>query len=532
MRKIIKIVTVWMIIVCLVLTSSEIQAERKIDVVPSSELNNPSNEEPIGVTDSVYQEQGGENFPEQKLEDVNLNRNQPYSSFFEFEEGRITKQINLFSDGYEEIISYIYDIDGSVRTSSSVFPPSDDYLFTNESINIQGEPEDSYIYDLTVKAKLNALTDSAGQAEQQYKRGLISQEQKIIIHENLGDEADELRVSYIISNPHSEYAKRKLGGSSRQYPLIRALRYNASNPYEGMDVKVIQRVLELYEYIDSLDGSSYGIYDEETEDAVKRYQRVVMGQINPDGIVGEQTYNSLFSSTSNNMRTSFNIMQLRLARSQHNLVQSITQKMLESKNHYGPCNKSTSYGVCTEVYIPGGGRSGGRGYGDIVDLSQRKIWEVKPDTQNWIERSRQGRQKGVAQLERYINTSKSSTQYIPYFPLNAGDSIQSYRIRWNQDEDIAVRPGDLLPYNSINESGMIYYKRVTKKHSPNTPIIVPEPAKQKQSNPDPKTIAEAAGVVGVLVVIYNVGKAVVTVAVTRPAVFLNISPPNPNEIEI
>lgn len=525
MGKIIKLITMWMIIIALVLTSSEIRAEGKIDAAPIYEIKDPSNEEPVSVTDSVYQEQSESNF--------NLNRDQDYSTFFEFEQGRISKQVTLFSDGYEEIISYIYDIDGSVRTSSSVFPPSDDYLMSEEPINIQGEPEDSYIYDLTIKEKLNALTSSIGQADNQYKRGEISQEQKIIIHENLRDEADELRVSYIISNPYSEYAKRKLGGISRQYPLEKALRYNASNPYEGMDVKVIQRVLELYEYIDSLDESSYGIYDEETEEAVKSYQRVVMHQNDPDGIVGEQTYNSLFSPDNNNMRTAYNILQLRLARSQHNLVQSITSKMLQSKYNYGPCNKSTVYGICTEVYIPGGGKSGGRGFGDIVDLSRHKIWEVKPDSQKWIEFSRQGKQKGVAQLQRYIIASNQNTQNVPYFPLTAGDSIQSYRISYNKDEDIVVRPGDLLSINSLNESGMIYYKPVTKKkYTPNTPITVPAPSKQKQSNPDPKTIAGAAGVTGVLVMIYYVGKAVVTVAVTRTASFLYITPPDSNEIEI
>lgn len=428
-----------------------------------------------------------------------INKDQPSSTRYEVANGAISKEITDYFDGTRTIITYSYQPDGTVNKSIEVIPSS---ILPNETVTIQSEPDDIWIYDETIINKLDAITSAYQMVENEYTNGTRSLAEKQAIQSELHTQADFARADYIIMNPNSTYAWVKLGGPSRSYPLNRDLYYNASSPLSGLDVTVIQRTLQLYEYLDMPDNIEYGRYGAATEEAVKNYQLAT--GMSSNGIVGQQMFNYLFASWNNNKRSLGNLNQINIFRLKHNIVQQASVNQLSTT--YGTC--SPMGGVCKEIYIPGGGKTGGPGYADIVALGSKYIWEVKPNSSRYNESSG-SINSGAAQLERYIRAS-SLTQGS-YFPLTVGTRIAPFRINWSPSEYISVRPGNLMGPKELLQSGMIYYQT-----HPNIkqPIAIPSPQEstQKQKNPDMETLAISVGAIGAGYVVYRVGKAIIGVA--------------------
>ncbi|MFC5701687.1 peptidoglycan-binding protein [Cohnella faecalis] len=448
------------------------------------------------------QEQGQAGSP---VVEASINHNQPSATRYEVQDGKISKEYTDYKDGSKEITSYVYLPDGSVVKSTETIA-SDQPAVPDNGVTMQGEPQDVYIYDQSIKDKISAVSTAYDLAESEYQRGVRTLAEKNAIQNELHFQADLARADYIIMNPNSAYAKIKLGGSSKSFPLSRNLSYNASSPMTGLDVLVIQRALQLNDLIELPDNLNYGVYGPEVEDAVRTYQS--LSGNTPDGIVGSQTYASIFATTSNGVRNLWNLNQINIFRLKHALVQQASVYQIQANAGMPPCNSDKTSGICKEIYVPNGGRLGGAGYADIVDTNRRYVWEVKPDNGRWDENSSINR-GGAAQLEKYIIASGNTQR--SYFPLITGYAIAPFSVNWSATEYISVRAGRTVGPKAQFQSGMIYYK--TNVKTKRQPVTAPSPkeSRQKQTAPDAQTLAVSAGAVAAGYGAYRVGKFIIGV---------------------
>ncbi|MFD2115584.1 peptidoglycan-binding protein [Paenibacillus yanchengensis] len=435
-----------------------------------------------------------------------IDRDQPSSSIYEVNDGKIVKETILYLNGAQEIITYTYNAEGEINQSVVVVPaPSEGS--NNGMITIQAEPLDVYIKDRRITDRIDAISTSWQLAENEYVNGLRSYSEKVKIQEQLHNLANLSRVDYIIMNPYSTYAVNKLGGNSN-FPLNRNLSYNSSNPISGFDVLVIQRVLELYGYIDFPEEDS--VFGGDIMEAVKLFQASTSG-LSITGNVDAATYHALFNSGTSNVRGLGALSQINYYRQQHDLVQQAVIYQLRNNRYNSGGLCTTSSGVCAEVSVPGGSVNGGTGRADIVDKKTREVWEVKPDNNRYNENaSATSKRNGAVQLQRYIIRSANTVQ--SYFPLRTGRSILPISIDWSTTKYLYVRPGGNKGPMASYQSGMVYYSAVDKSKTPTTqPVPVPKANenKVKQTAPDIETVAVAAGAIGAGYVTYRVGKAVI-----------------------
>ncbi|AOZ77882.1 peptidoglycan-binding protein [Clostridium pasteurianum] len=293
---------------------------------------------------------------------------------------------------------------------------------------------DALIDDSDIIKKINNSDYLYDQAEINFNNGVLTYDQKTTIQNSVRNEADIARADYIVSNPYSDYAYGVLGGSKESgNPLNREL-YNtqSSSQLSGLDVILIQRVLELYGYFDIPDGQFYGIYGPATEDAVTSYQED--NGITVDGRVGTVAMATLFSESNQDQRTPYWLQLLNMWRGQHHLVRDHEAEKLHAD---------------TEVTIQKGSKNGiNVGYADIVKIDTKQVWEVKPDKEKYYGPNG----IGTKQLTRYINASMITNQFEG--PLVAGDTVQEEFIYYSPDECIHIRGG----VGPSPETGLILYE--------------------------------------------------------------------------
>ena len=307
---------------------------------------------------------------------------------------------------------------------------------------------DYLIYTEDVKEKISKYAQIKQEANDNYNNGLISYSQMQIIEEQAGLEADTLRADYIVTNPYTDYGFAVLGGDrATGNPFSRVLSYVAGNQKLGIDVLVIQRVLELYEDFELPPTQEYGTYGPVTEEGVIKFQDRIMGD--SDGIVGPNTVWSLFSAGNANSRTWWAMTMLREYTAQHKLVQITTAEKLFA---------SAIPGQNIEVTIKGGGPKGGNGYADILNKITGQVWEVKRD-------SAYGRSTGPKQIQRYITASIGILQNPGIkTPLIVGYTISPYSIPYKNEQVINVRGGvQWVDGPEVEQSGMVYYKAVSQQ---------------------------------------------------------------------
>ena len=275
-----------------------------------------------------------------------------------------------------------------------------------------------------------------------------------------------------MSNPYSDYAYGVLGGSNNsENPLSREL-YNtqSSDQLSGLDVIVIQRVLELYGYFDIPDGQLYGIFGPATEDALTSYQED--NDLTSDGIVGPVSMCSLFSSSNEEQRRSYFVQLLNLYRGRHDAVKLREYRRMGMEEN----------GVSVEYTIKNGSKNGiNVGYIDLINTKTSEIWEVKPDREFYYGPTG----AGTKQLARYIAASKINGQFEEGKQLKAGTTVPEEVINYN-GEYINIRGGVGSSSDEDPETGLVLYKVIDEPDSETSvsPVIetVPEVSMSLENN--------------------------------------------------
>ena len=125
--------------------------------------------------------------------------------------------------------------------------------------------------------------------------------------------------------------------------------------------------------------------------------------------------------------------------------------------------KDNIYGKAN-VYIPGGGKTGGRGFADVVLYTKdnAQIYEIKPQSYyNDLKK----KQDGEDQLKRYIDTYNNNGNNpgaIKGLPENVDTIIYKKMNYWfSKNKSIIYRMYDDSP-------GMIYYEFIEENGQPST----------------------------------------------------------------
>ncbi len=251
--------------------------------------------------------------------------------------------------------------------------------------------------------------------EQAYNDGKITYQQKEQFQSQVENYMDALRADYIIVNPQSDYAYAALGSqkSNGGNPFNRLLTIGST----GLDVVVLQKLLELIDYYTLPLGETYGYYDEEVAVAVSCWKDPNWTPTTPtlrpggstttttnpngpmladpmmtedSGYMNSSDFEKLLSETTERRSYSFLDRMQEYSR-QHLAVQTTLMPMLDATG--------------IEVGLPGTGPNGGIGRADILKKENNRsmIWEVKHNSQY---STGQGG-SGNAQLERYLSLNAS-----------------------------------------------------------------------------------------------------------------------------
>lgn len=305
---------------------------------------------------------------------------------------------------------------------------------------------DALITDSDIIKKINNSNYLYNQAETNYNNGVLTSDQKNTIQNRVQNEGDIARADFILSNPYSDYAYGVLGGSKDSgNPLNREL-YNteSSAQLSGLDVIVIQRVLELYGYFTIPDGQLYGIFGPATEDAVTSYQED--NNFTADGRIGAVSMGTLFSAANEAQRTPYWVQLLNIYRGRHDAVKLHEQDRMGGRNN----------GIQVEYTIKNGSKNGiNVGYIDIINTNTNEIWEVKPDKEIYYGPTG----IGTKQLVRYIAASKTNGQFTSQ--LKAGTTVPTEVIN-NGGEYISIRGEIGSSSDADPETGLVLYQVVEK----------------------------------------------------------------------
>jgi hypothetical protein len=132
-------------------------------------------------------------------------------------------------------------------------------------------------------------------------------------------------------------------------------------------------------------------------------------------------------------------------------------------------------GGALEYIIPQAGANGGNGYADIVNVSTKEIFEIKPDDPT-------NEALGVSQVSRYATKASENCGVGPW---RLGTGYTPVILPYPRDFTKAIK-------TRINPSGVILYSIVSSSTNP-IPVTVPESIRQKirdlrdklRTNPDP-----------------------------------------------
>ena len=287
---------------------------------------------------------------------------------------------------------------------------------------------DAQITDITYKNRILFSQSNYTKYEQAYQNGTITLQQKNSFQKQVVNYADVARADYIITAPQSDYAYNLLGGSrSSGSPMNRTLRVNGGvTLMSGIDVIIVQRLLEVLDYYTLPVGELYGTYDQYLADMVSAWHNpdwtpttqtlspptpeTTHPEIFPNrNAVGgntalfsneaegspdftKQDYNSIVNETTGK-RSTYILDMLQEYSRQHFQVQTVMKELLQATG--------------IEVRLPFTGPNKGVGRADILKKEnyQSFLWEVKHKSAN----SMGVNGTGNAQIKRYLNVNNVKT---------------------------------------------------------------------------------------------------------------------------
>ncbi len=240
-----------------------------------------------------------------------------------------------------------------------------------------------------------------------YLYGTINSNAMEIATQRIDYEINLARADYIAvgTNPFSEYAYAILGGditAAVPCSFSRSLYYRAEDPFAGLDVMVVQRVLELYGYYEHDTNVLYGIWDQATQDAALSW-KPLLTPTDGQRVFDSLSFNVLFQNANISKRT-------------YEAMRLIQQFNLQHKMVQLQCQGSLGLGGMIsriEMPVKGSGMSGGTGRADVVGKTTggTYVWEVKHNTPSAI-------MAGEAQIQRYISASQSVYDQPAFYPQN------------------------------------------------------------------------------------------------------------------
>ena len=333
-----------------------------------------------------------------------------------------------------------------------------------------------------------------------YLRGTISCDAMEIATRRIDYEISLVRADYIAvgTNPFSEYAYATLGGDSTAivpYSFNRDLYYRENNPFTGLDVMVVQRVLELYGYYEHDPKSLYGTWDQATQDAALSW-KPLLTPVNGQRVFDCESFNVLFQVDNISKRT-------------YEAMKLLQQFNLQHKQVQIQCRDSlllSGEEARIEMPVKGSSMSGGTGRADIVckTIGGTYVWEVKHNSPSAIA-------VGDAQIQRYISASQGVYDQPSFYPIDksspytlpliAGPSVFSpTAIPWF-DKYLLYRS-----YASINpyENALVVYEE--SDTVPNGYAYAPVPVEVKVPVPEASYVFDLSGVYDVVT---NYGHATV-----------------------
>lgn len=322
---------------------------------------------------------------------------------------------------------------------------------------------DTLISANSVRTSLLNLKTMLDENERAFLNGKISLSAKELIEDQLMQQCDIVRADYISvgENPTSEYAYAVLGGNSNStvpFSFAENLRLNST----GLAVIVVQRTLELLGYYEPKDSEMYGVFDDNTLEAVRSCPQLVSYDHNArEYVFDNQSFNVLFHASTIDQRTydAFNLLNQR--RIMHDYVAEWCANKITGtwKRKDNKINK----GNATQTYY---------GYADVLKDTGigTNIWEVKPDDRIYFDRGG----IGDLQLQRYLNAGNKYEQHFSQ-PLTVGFSLGEFSIPF-LDKYIDVR-SYVSAYSGDARNGLILYKESDegKYDIEAVPVVVEKP---------------------------------------------------------
>ena len=266
---------------------------------------------------------------------------------------------------------------------------------------------DNLISNTSTRNAILKLKNIRDETVNAYLNGVISCDAMEKATQKIDYEINLARADYIAvgTNPFSDYAYAILGGDKSAaipYPFKRNLYYRSSNPFNGLDVMVVQRVLELYGYYEHDSDSMYGTWDQATQDAALNWLPL-LSVVGDERVFDYASFYVLFQADNVSKRTYEAMRLLQQFNLQHKQVQI---KCMESLRSGGTLSR-------IEMPIKGGSISGRTGRADVVGktIGGTYVWEVKHNSTSAIA-------AGDAQVQRYIAASQTVPEQDAFYPKN------------------------------------------------------------------------------------------------------------------
>ena len=257
------------------------------------------------------------------------------------------------------------------------------------------------------------------------------------------------RADYVILNPQSDFVYQYFRGRNHKVddisPFIReSYTYPNSgynDPKDTLAIIIIQRSLELLGYFEPPNEYEYGVYDQETHDAVLTSPFYILGSND----FQKYSYYDMLGSTTLTERTKSNVKLLNKMRLFHNEVADwVALKVApNSRTHNTTIYKKPDHSKW--------------GFADVMKtaVSNEYIWEVKP----WSQRYRVLNSMASLQLSSYINAWNNNDidqKYSPRLPALPGYNIGKFAFRSQITGQIVVVESNPAITPDIR-SGLVHY---------------------------------------------------------------------------
>ena len=300
---------------------------------------------------------------------------------------------------------------------------------------------DTLITHEKTKEKLINYKTLIDENDKAFLKGNISSEDRDTIKNQLELMCDVVRADYISvgNNTHSAYAYNLLGGDPYAQNEACPLSHNLALGSEGIEVIILQRVLELLGYYEHPDGENYGVLNDETLEAACAYPNLMTPLANGSYVFSKTSYNILLGEQTIDQRTydAYNSI------NQYRVVHDYVAKHFSMK--VGGTWKREDNKIIK------GARSGRDGYADVLKITgnQGYLWEVKPDDEKYTAFGGNAHQ----QINRYLYASELYEQPFDA-TLEAGYSFNSFSLPFLNGMCVNVR--NFTCYDERN--ALILYK--------------------------------------------------------------------------